>query len=182
MQSLESLGFAEYYFLDNERIYNAKSKLYLTQSKHFTYKMIDKNGKQRSITLKKIYRELFDKVFCKDDIELLENEVFKEIEGTHGNYEVSNLGRVKSKIGNHAIIMKGYISKKGYERLQIYIEGKRYTKLVHVLVAAAWLGNPPSLEYDIHHKDFNCLNNAAKNLEYLSKQEHYKKHEERNKK
>ena len=51
------------------------------------------------------------------------------------------------------------ISKKGYERLQIYIEGKRYTKLVHVLVAAAWLGNPPSLEYDIHHKDFNQRNN-----------------------
>ena len=147
----------------------------------YRYKLKNNEGKYKSITLKEIYKRLFNKVFCKDNIELLDNEVFKEIKDSCGNYEVSNLGRIKSKVGNHAIILKPYITKCGYERLQLYIEGKRYNKYVHSLVASTWLDPPQSLEYEIHHKDFNSLNNNVSNLEYLSRIQHYKKHEERKK-
>ena len=181
MQSLKKLDFAEYYFLDNDKIYNSKRKCYVKEVGEYRYKLKNNEGKYKSITLKEIYKRLFNKVFCKDNIELLDNEVFKEIKDSCGNYEVSNLGRIKSKVGNHAIILKPYITKYGYERLQLYIEGKRYNKYVHSLVASTWLEPPQSLEYEIHHKDFNSLNNNVSNLEYLSKIQHYKKHEERRK-
>lgn len=181
MENLGKIGLAEYYFLDKTKIYNSKNKNYIKEASEYRYKLKTKEGIYKSITLKEIYKKLYNEIFCIDNIELLENEVFKEIEGTCGNYEVSNLGRIKSKVGNHARILKPYITKKGYERLQIYIEGQRYSKFVHTLVASTWLNEPKNLDYEIHHKDFNSLNNAASNLEYISKIQHYKKHDERRK-
>lgn len=181
MENLEKIGLANYYFLDNDKIYNSNKKRYVKEASEYRYKLKTKEGIFKSITLKEIYRKLYNKNFCIDNIELLKNELFKEIKDTYGNYEVSNLGRIKSKMGNHARILKPYITKKGYERLQIYIKGKKYSKFVHSLVASTWLENPINLEYEIHHKDFNSLNNAASNLEYISTIQHHKKHEERRK-
>lgn len=176
MHSLKELGFEEYYYLDNERIYNAKKQSYVKEVGEYKYKLKNNEGKYKCITMKKIYRKLFNKVFCKDDIKLLKDEIFKEVEGTNGNYEVSNLGRIKSKANNHAIILKPQINRNGYERLQLSIEGQRYSKFVHSLVAVAWLKQPKNLEYEVHHIDGNKRNNKASNLEYLSKLEHRKKH------
>lgn len=181
MENLEKIGLAEYYFLDNKKIYNSKKKTYVKEASEYRYKLKTKEGIYKSITLKEIYKRLFNEVFCIDNIELLENEIFKEIEGTCGNYEASNLGRIKSKMGNYARILKPYITKKGYARLHIYIEGQKYGKFVHSLVASAWLKEPINLDYEIHHKDFNSLNNAASNLEYISKIQHHKKHDEKRK-
>lgn len=178
MQCLKDLGFEEYYYLDNDKIYNKKRQAYVKEVSEFRYRLKVNKGKYQSISMKEIYRRLFNKVFCKDNIKLLENESFKEIKDTNGNYEVSNLGRVKSKANNHAIILKSQITKNGYARLQLSIEGRRYSKLVHCLVAEVWLDQPQSLEYEVHHIDGNKLNNSVSNLEYLSKIEHYKKHEE----
>lgn len=181
MENLGKIGLAEYYFLDNKKIYNSKKKTYVKEASEYRYKLKTKEGIYKSITLKEIYKRLFNEVFCIDNIELLENEIFKEIEGTCGNYEASNLGRIKSKMGNYARILKPYITKKGYARLHIYIEGQKYGKFVHSLVASAWLKEPINLDYEIHHKDFNSLNNAASNLEYISKIQHHKKHDEKRK-
>lgn len=179
MQCLDSLGFLDYYYLDVDRIYNAKRKQYMKEVGEYRYKIRTSEGITKSVTIKEIYKKLYNKVFCKDDIERIEGEEFREIEGTGGNYLVSNYGRVISYIGNHAIILKPTITPKGYERLQIIIDGKRYNKFVHSLVAAVWLGQPQSLEQEIHHKDFNTKNNRYTNLEYLNKNEHIKKHIQR---
>lgn len=179
MESLESLGFEDYYYLDGYRIYNAKRKKYLKEISEYRYKLTTKEGNKRSVTLKEIYRKLYNKVFCIDDIQNLEGEEYKEIEGTNGNYYVSNMGNVKSCISNHAILLKPTVTPKGYERLQIIINGQKYNKFVHSLVAEMWLGKPQSLEQEIHHKDFNQRNNNSNNLEYLNKYEHVRKHVER---
>ena len=181
MENLKKIGLAEYYFLDNDKIYNSNKKGYVKEVSEYRYRLKTNEGIYKSITLKEIYRRLYNKVFCIDNTELLENEIFKEIKDTNGNYEASNLGRIKSKIGNYAIILKPYITKNGYERLQIYIQGKKYNKFVHCLVASTWLNNLMNLDYEIHHKDFNSLNNSADNLEYISKIKHYKIHEEKRK-
>ncbi|MCI6665562.1 MAG: NUMOD4 motif-containing HNH endonuclease [Lachnospiraceae bacterium] len=182
MQCLDVLGFMDCYYLDIDKIYNAKRKQYMTEIGEYRYKIRTTEGTVKSITIKEIYKRLYNQVFCKDDIERLEGEEFREIEGTEGNYLVSNYGRVISYISNHAIILKPTITPKGYERLQITIEGQRYNKFVHSLVAAAWLGQPQSLEQEIHHKDFNQRNNNYTNLQYVNKNEHVKKHIERRKK
>jgi hypothetical protein len=57
-------------------------------------------------------------------------------------------------------------------------DGTRQSKLVHRLVAAAFLPFPKSLDMQLHHKDFNKHNNAASNLEWLAATAHKKIHQE----
>ena len=179
MQCLDILGFSDCYYLDNDKIYNMKRKQYVKEVAEYRYKLRTKDGRTKSITIKEIYKKLYNTVFCIDNIVRLENEEFKEIEGTKGNYYVSNFGRVISYTANHAIVMKPTVTNKGYERLQIVIDGKRYNKYVHCLVAMTWLGKPKNLEQEIHHKDFNQRNNNCNNLQYIDSVEHVKLHVER---
>ena len=96
-------------------------------------------------------------------------EVFKKIEG-YDNYEISNLGRVKSLIrktpGTNTRcenFLKGVVSKNGYYIFKIY--GK--SKSQHRLVALAFI--PNQLKYKcVNHKDSNRLNNNIDNLEWCN--------------
>lgn len=181
MQAINN-GYAEYYLLTEDgKVYNSKTCKYLKPSNRFSYKLRTIDGKSKNISLKELYKLVYNKVFCIDTIDRLENEQFKEIKGTDGNYYISNLGRVKSYVGYEAIILTPTITPKGYQRLQIIQEGQRVNKFVHSLVAAEWLPQPSSIDVDIHHKDFNQLNNNADNLEYLTRVQHSKKHTERRK-
>lgn len=81
--------------------------------------------------------------------------IFKEIEGFE-DYEIDNDGNVKSIKRN--IILKPSITKKGYKKVVLYKEGKIYHKLVHRLVAEAFLPNENNLPI-INHKDENPANN-----------------------
>lgn len=176
MQCLDVLGFMDCYYLDIDKIYNAKRKQYMTEVGEYRYKIRTKDGIAKSITIKEIYKRLYNKVFCIDDIERFEGEEFREVEGTEGNYLVSNYGRVISYISNHAIILKPTITPKGYERVQLCLEGQKVNKFVHTLVCMTWLGEPKSIDCEIHHKD-NCgLNNNIENLCYVTRQEHIKIH------
>ncbi len=172
-------GFKEYYYLDPDgNVYNAKSNSYLKQNRH-KYKLRTLENKQKTISLKELYKAVYNKNFCRDKVVLLENEIFREIENTDGKYFISNYGRVKSLVGYEAIIMKAYITPKGYYRLQIIQDGEPVNWFIHSLVATSFLEPPKSINYQIHHKDFNSLNNRVDNLEYLSPQAHRKKHNER---
>ena len=172
-------GFKEYYFLSVDgEVYNNKTKSYLKQRNH-KYKLRTTDNNQKTISVKELYRIVYSKNFCKDNIVLLEDEIFKEIDNTDGKYLISNYGRVKSLMGYNAIILKPYITPNGYYRLQIIQDGEPTNWFIHSLVATSFLSPPKSLNYQIHHKDFNSLNNKAENLEYLSPAEHRKKHNER---
>jgi len=59
---------------------------------------------------------------------------------------ISNKGRVKSLKRYKATILKTYRNQGGYLRVDIINGGFRQTKLVHRLVAAAFLPMPLSLE------------------------------------
>lgn len=125
------------------------------------------------------------------------NEEWRDVKDYEG-YQVSNLGRVRSldvyikhnKGGlahRHGIILKGFLSEKsdnykGY-RYSLYKNGKQRKWFIHILVAKAF----PKIcgEWfegcDVHHIDFNPLNNNANNLIILSKQEHILIHRENGK-
>ena len=75
-------------------------------------------------------------------------EIWKDIEGYEG-YQVSNLGRVRSldriDSNNHplkGVILKPYISNSGYLLVGLYKQQKRDRKLLHRLVAEAFIPNP----------------------------------------
>lgn len=105
-------------------------------------------------------------------------EIWKDIIN-FPNYQVSNLGNIKSKdrytkakdneiIHRKEFLIKGYINKKGYRQVTLYdINGKPKTMRVHKLVALSFIENKDNLP-QINHKDGNKLNNTVSNLEWIS--------------
>lgn len=94
------------------------------------------------------------------------NEVWKDIEGYEGLYQVSNLGRVKSLKKN--IIRKQVLGKDGYLRVTLKHNGKAKTLSVHRLVAKAFLKNVFNYP-EVNHKDENKANNNISNLEWCTR-------------
>ncbi|WP_337098662.1 NUMOD4 domain-containing protein [Paenibacillus sp. YIM B09110] len=112
------------------------------------------------------------------------NEIWREVVGYQGYYEVSNLGDVRSldrivyKEQNGKVVgtpvkgrmLKTGICNRGYSRLRLSKDGKSTTYRVHRLVAAAFIDNPDN-KSEVNHIDGNKLNNAIWNLEYCTKME-----------
>lgn len=96
-------------------------------------------------------------------------EIFKDIAGYEGLYQVSNLGRVKSLNYNHTnkerILSPANL--RGYYRVTLQKDGNRKTYFVHRLVAHAFLENPDNLS-QINHIDQNKQNNKVDNLEWCT--------------
>ena len=110
-------------------------------------------------------------------------EVWKDIEGYEGLYQVSDLGRVRSLdrvvrganaySTDYTIRLKGRILNKGtalngYQFVVLSKEGKHKHATVHRLVAEAFIPNPDNLP-EINHKDENKANNVVSNLEWCDR-------------
>lgn len=95
-------------------------------------------------------------------------EIWKDIKGYEGLYQVSNLGRVKSLNYNHTgkekILKEGKCSG-GYVCVHLCKKGKMRTVLIHRLVAQAFIPNPDNLP-QVNHKDENKQSNIVENLEW----------------
>ena len=103
----------------------------------------------------------------------MEQEQWKPIQEFNGEYEVSNLGRVRSMkryYGMVGRIMPQTIQRKGYYAVTFHMNNKAYCRKVHRLVIEAFTPNPDSLPC-INHIDGNKLNNHVSNLEWCTYQE-----------
>lgn len=94
-------------------------------------------------------------------------EEWRPVKGYEGLYEVSNMGRVKSLHRSQSIIMKQHMNHNGYMFLGLRKDGTRSTKLVHRLVATAFIRNPNNYKI-VNHKDGNKNNNIVDNLEWCT--------------
>lgn len=137
------------------------------------------NGNVKKIAKKNLYKLVYGKPFCIDDVKDLDGEEWREVEDTNGEYFISNLGRLKSLKGYKAKVLSPTTTKSGYERSAIHINGYKRSIFIHRLVAQAFLPMPKSLDYHIHHIDFDKSNNKASNLKWLSIEDHIKIHEEK---
>lgn len=88
-------------------------------------------------------------------------EIWKDIKGYEGLYQVSNLGRVKS-LFRYSKILKNKIGNNGYCTVCLYGNKKPCFKLVHRLVAEAFIPNPdgkPCVDHINTVRDDNRVEN-----------------------
>lgn len=98
-------------------------------------------------------------------------ELWQPLTGYEGLYSVSNMGNIRNDSGwRRGSILKPMPDKAGYCRVNVYKGGKMTHKLVHRLVAEAFVPNPAN-KPEVNHKDGNKCNNAAENLEWVTPKE-----------
>lgn len=102
-------------------------------------------------------------------------EIWKDIEGFEGVYQISSKGNVRSL--NRYVNCKGGVRieigkpikpkliGRGYHQVFLRNNGTHKQLLVHRLVAQAFLPNPDNLP-EVNHIDENKTNNCIENLEW----------------
>lgn len=116
-------------------------------------------------------------------------EIWKDVEGYEGHYQVSNLGKVRSldrKVrykggwvsNRRGRLLKQASMKSGYKTVNLKKGGTRHTFLVHRLVLINFKGI--ILNYQVNHKDGNKENNNLTNLEWMTGSENTKHSVENN--
>jgi hypothetical protein len=117
----------------------------------------------------------------------MQTEIWKPISGYNGYYEVSNLGRVRSKTRKiertspnditkkRPFTYKGklvsfWITKKGYCRCTLNLDGLKKNHLVHQLVAKTFIDNK-ECKPEVNHKNGIKTDNRLENLEWVTTKE-----------
>ena len=113
------------------------------------------------------------------------NEIWKDIKGYEGKYQISNMGRIKSLSREHAIcvfnkvnikifskdrIIKGHKDKDGYLMVSLPFEGRYKNFKIHRLVAFAFLDKIEGKNI-INHKNGKKDDNRVENLEWCTNSE-----------
>ena len=111
-------------------------------------------------------------------MEQINEEIWKDITGYEGKYQVSSLGRIKSLLrfdSNNRrtvkeVIRKPFVAGKGYYYTSLHSEGRQKMFGIHRLVAIEFIPNPDKHK-EVNHIDRNKQNNVVNNLEWCSSRE-----------
>lgn len=97
-------------------------------------------------------------------------EIWKDINGYNGKYQISNLGRIRDtnyRNTNKIKIRKILINNWGYQYVRITENGKIIHYFIHRLVYETFIGKIPE-NMQVNHIDEDKTNNSISNLNLLS--------------
>lgn len=112
------------------------------------------------------------------------SEVWRDIPGYEGRYQVSNTGLVKSLPFRQRYLLRNGLEayrttkerllaqqliNSGYLIVHLHLDGAREAFLVHALVARAFCPSTAEAN-EVNHKDGVKTNNTAENLEWVTSQ------------
>ena len=100
--------------------------------------------------------------------EELNNEQWKAIDGYDGLYEVSSLGRVRSKHSGEWKVMRQRKGGTDYWKINLSKNGNKKCFYVHRLVAKAFIPNSDENKTQINHRNEVKSDNRVSNLEYCT--------------
>ena len=102
-------------------------------------------------------------------------EIWKDVFGYEGFYQVSNLGNVK-RVGSFRGVNKAYLKNyyltpvdngKGYYRIKLTVNNKSKRVMLHRIIAKAFIANPNNYPY-INHINAIRKDNRLENLEWCT--------------
>lgn len=110
-----------------------------------------------------------------------DEEIWKDVVGYEGFYQVSDLGRVRSverlvnapnnrRCVRQSVVLRQTLSNSGYYFVGLSVNGKLKNPSVHRLIAIAFKPNPEN-KPDVNHIDGVKTNNLLSNLEWATKSE-----------
>ena len=107
----------------------------------------------------------------------MKKEIFKDIAGFKGLYQIGNKGTVRSLVFRNnqtsfekVRVLKPFDNGRGYLVVGLSKDGKRKNFYIHRLVGNAFLPREKGKDV-VNHKDHNTHNNNAKNLEWCTQKE-----------
>ena len=98
------------------------------------------------------------------------DEIWRDVVGYEGNYQVSNYGRVKSSYRGLNRILRPTVNPDGYIYFRLSLQNNLKGKLAHILVATAFIDNPKN-KIQVNHIDGLKWNNYVENLEWVTPSE-----------
>lgn len=92
-------------------------------------------------------------------------EIWKDVDHTSGQYQISSVGNLRKKLNGEYIEVKPHLDSYGYLYVLVKFDNAEKPKhvAIHRLVANAFINNPYNLPI-VHHIDENKKNNAVSNL------------------
>lgn len=135
--------------------------------------------KSKQVDVRKLMDKYFDEHCLQDKSALdIEGEIWRDVVGWEDCYEVSNLGRIRSKEfykngkNGSTYLMKSkikqaYLDDDGYQRVSLYKGYESKLAGVHRVVAEAFVPNPDNLP-QVNHKNGIKDDNRAANLEWVT--------------
>jgi len=103
----------------------------------------------------------------------METEIWKDVVGYEGIYQISSIGRLKRLAGvgcKSERILKSKVGNRGYYCHPLSSKCIVKTFTIHRLMAHAFIPNPEN-KAEVNHIDGNKTNNNLSNLEWVTKSE-----------
>lgn len=95
------------------------------------------------------------------------SEIWLNIDGYNGIYQVSNAGQVRSIYNGKIKLLKPYHKHKVYMTVNLWKDRGYKTYTIHRLVAISFIPNPNNHPV-VNHIDGNKINNHVSNLEWCT--------------